>query len=88
MSSVIMDEMSFFFWSKMHAQTNIKYVKLILACLVLSTCDWTVFLVILKRLSIIGHTVLPNWECGYISVCVFCLREIWEEMHGVEGECC
>lgn len=69
----------------MHALTNIKYARLILACLVLSTCEWTVILAILQRLSISGHTVLPNWECGYISVCVFvCVRSGrkgtgWEE---------
>lgn len=45
--------------------------KLILACFALSAWDWTLFLVILHRLSVSGHTAVPNWVCGYISVCVF-----------------
>lgn len=71
MSLVIMD--FFLFLSK--CMPKFTSNKFILTYLVLLTCDRTVFLVILKRLSMSGHTVLPNWECGYISLCVFaCAR--------------
>lgn len=35
------------------------------------------FLVNLNRLSMSGHTVLPNWECEYISRCVFVCVRSW-----------
>lgn len=62
----------FFFCQICIHRLTLKNVMLISACLILSTCDWKLFLVILKKFSISGHTVLPNWECGYISV-HFCL---------------